>query len=142
MNIDWTNPLIKVSQHFSVQEALWLPSWNRMANEDDGLNDAVKANLITLMNAMDQVRDFLDKPIKVHVAYRPSAYNKQIGGATHSAHVLGLAMDFDAGEDCDDTRAALLPMLETWGMRMEKKDGSNWIHLDLMPPNPNRYFIP
>lgn len=139
--VDWNDPNSKISNHFTVHEATWLPTWNRMANETDGLDDTVKANLIKLCLAMDIVRDFIGKPINVHVTYRPPAYNKLIGGATHSAHVLGLAMDFDCGENCDDTRQKLIPMLESWNMRLENHNGP-WCHLDLMPPNPNRYFIP
>lgn len=141
--LDWTDPTAKVSNHFTVKECIWLPSWNRMANENDGLDDTIKTNLETLCQAMDIVRDFLGKPINVHVTYRPEEYNKQIGGATHSAHVLGLAMDFDCGEDCNETRAKLLPMLEQWNMRMENHNGP-WVHLDCnpVPEGGHRFFIP
>lgn len=143
-DIDWTDGSVKVSSHFSVKECLWLPSWGRMANESDGLNDEIKNNLIELCSKMDEVRNFLDAPIKVHCTFRPVAYNKQIGGALHSQHSVGCAMDFDVGGDCDDIRAILEPMLEQWGMRMEKNIGGNWIHLDIgnIPPGGHRYFIP
>lgn len=140
--MDWTNPLIKLTDHFTVKEALWLPTWGRLATSADGLDEVTKANLVKLFHKMDQIRETLGKPINVHVSYRPAAYNAQIGGAQHSAHVLGLACDFDAGEDCDATRATLEPLLEQLGVRMERKPGSGWVHIDLMSPHPNRYFIP
>ena len=144
-DIDWTNPSVKVSSHFSVRECLWLPSWGRMANESDGLNDEVKNNLIELCAKMDIVREFLGVSINIHVTYRPEAYNKQIGGASHSKHFIGSAMDWDAsGMNCDDVRARLEPMLEQLDMRMEKLPQSGWVHLDTgnVPSGGHRYFIP
>jgi len=143
--IDWTNPDCKVSNYFSVRECLWLPTWNRMATEDDGLNDDIKDSLVKLCTQMDLVRDFLGQPISVHVTYRPEEYNKLIGGASNSAHKYGQAMDWSiVGDNCDDLRAKLEPQLEQWNMRMEKLPGSNWVHLDIreLAPGGNRYFKP
>lgn len=110
---------------------------------------------------MDSVRDLLnaqygsDKGINVHVTIRPTSvnspgsihnegnYNILVGGAAHSAHISGLAMDWDFGMmNCDEIRAKVLPELDRLGLRMENAPGTNWVHLDLNPPNPNRYFIP
>jgi hypothetical protein len=145
--IDWTNPDDMVSSHFSVKEAIYLPTWGRMATEEDGLNDEVKSNLIKLFTVMDQVRDYFNTPIHVHVTYRPAAYNKQIGGALNSSHIQGLACDFDVvGMVCEVARQKILTdnMLETWNMRMENNgSSSNWIHLSIdWIPGHNRYFLP
>jgi hypothetical protein len=158
MAIDWSNPQCPISTHFTVHEALWLPSWGRHATVADGLNDAVKANLVSLFAKMDVVRNFINKPIRVHVAYRPPKYNAlpSIGGAKHSAHMAldnCAAVDWsadmdgdglDGSKDCDYLRSILLPMLPAWNMRMEKRPGSNWVHLDDKPllPGGNRYFLP
>jgi len=150
MTTNWNDPTSLVSQHFTVRECTYLPSWGVCH-----LPTAIeKSNLTRMALVLDKVRDIVGKPIKIHVWIRPDVahcpinphdgedYNKLIGGAPHSAHVHGLAVDFDCGEDCDKTRATLEPLLAQLGVRMEKKVGSNWIHLDLLPPNPNRYFIP
>lgn len=147
MSINWDNPDDKVSNHFSVRETLYLPIWNRMANESDGLDDTVKANLITLCGKLDQLRDVLAMPINVHVTYRPSAYNALIKGAPNSYHVQGLAMDFNVvGQDCEDTRQYILSnkVLELLNMRMEDNGTSApWIHLDCgWEPGKNRFFKP
>src|ERR1700756_219546 len=103
MVIDWSNPNYMVSKHFAVKEALYLPTWGRMATEADGLDDTVKSNLIDLFKRLDQLRDVLGKPIRIHVAFRPDAYNKLIGGAPDSAHKYGKAADFDVeGMSCDE----------------------------------------
>jgi uncharacterized protein YcbK (DUF882 family) len=145
--VDWTNPDCKVSKYFTVKEMIYLPTWKRMANETDGLNDQIKENLINLAMDMDIVRDYFDKPINVHVTYRPLEYNKAIGGALHSAHSEGEAMDFDiVGMTCDEVREELVSknLLDKWGMRCEKAPGSNCVHLDYrqLAAGGNRYFIP
>lgn len=142
--IDWSNPNEKISDHFTVRESIWLPSWNRMATPEDGLNDEVNENLIYLFHAMDKIREFIAKPIRVHVAYRPVEYNREIGGARASAHIIGKAVDWDCGEFCDETRMRLISMLKVWDVRMENRQGSNWVHIDTMPvvDGGNRYFYP
>lgn len=141
-----------VSKFFSVKELLWLPQWNRMASFQDGVNPQKLDALKDLAFHMDIVREFVNKPIIVHVTYRSTAYNALVGGAQNSPHMcLGhwAAMDFnvdglDTGAGCDAMRALFEPMLETWGLRMEKLPGADWVHLDSHPvlPGGERYFIP
>ena len=146
--IDWTDGAAKVSSHFTVHELLYLPTWKRLANEADGLDATIKANLTELAKAMDVVRDYFGKSINTHVTYRPLEYNKQIHGSLHSQHSVGLAMDFDvSGMTCGDAIRQILKddMLEKWGMRCENNgENPSWIHLDLKPlaPGGNRYFKP
>lgn len=145
-DIDWTDASIQITPHFSVKDALYLPTWSRLANESDGLNDEIKENIIALFNKMETVREYFgNNPINVHVTYRPPAYNKLIGGAANSNHMQGLAMDFDiAGISCDDVRTKIVDnkLLDLWDMRCENKPGSNWIHLDNGPVIYSRFFIP
>ena len=136
--IDWTNPSSKVSKYFTVKEALYLPTWNRMANDKDGLNDEIKTNLVALFAKMDLIRDFFGVAVLVHCAYRPEEYNKLIGGAPKSAHKIGKGCDFHVESlNCDFARdkiilAGLLDRLE---LRMESKPKSNWVHVDMYPPS-------
>lgn len=147
--VDWNNPASKVSKYFTVKEMTYLPSWKvcHLPSEEE------KVNLIKLANKMDQIREFLGRPINVHCAIRPilncpgnpnhgKDYNAYIGGAPKSGHRLGSACDFDCGENCDSTRAKLLPKLAEFGIRVEALAASTWVHVDLMVPHPNRYFIP
>lgn len=135
--IDWTNGAQKVSEHFTVREMIYLPTWKRSALESDGLDATVKANLLILAKAMDQVREYFGKSVNVHVTYRPLEYNKAIHGALHSQHSVGSAMDFDVvGMTCGDAIRQIVKdnKLEDWKMRCED-NGENpaWIHLDLKP---------
>jgi hypothetical protein len=147
-DIDWSNPESQISHWFSVKEALWLPTWNRMADENDGLDDNIKNNLTTLFAQMDHVREFFACPIVVHCAFRPAAYNQLVGGAKSSPHMEGMAVDFHVSEfndgpGCDKVRELLEPSLEALQMRMEKNPGGNWVHLDRREPGPGgRFFKP
>lgn len=143
--MDWTKPNDAISKYFKVKEALWLPQWQRLANDKDGLNKNYQYNLIKLFETMDKVRETVKKPIIVHVAYRPPEYNALIGGATKSAHMTGQACDFHVlGMSCDEVRTLLLPELERLKIRMEDKPGSSWVHIDIkaVVPGGVRFFKP
>jgi len=145
--IDWTDGAQMVSKYFTVHNMIYLPTWKRLANEADGLNEEIKENLIKLGQKMDTVREYFSKPINVHVTYRPLEYNKAIGGALHSAHSDGMAMDWDLmGMTCDEVREKLVTdkCLDTWAMRCEDAPKTNWVHLDYreLKPGGHRFFIP
>lgn len=95
---------------------------------------------------MDVVRDFLDVPIFVSVAYRPEKYNELIGGASDSAHLCMhnyAAVDWACSIPCPEVRLRLLPRLEEWGLCMEDNGLGNWVHLDNKPPRQTgRFFKP
>lgn len=145
--IDWSNPDFHVTEHFTVHDLIWLPSWNRLANEADGLDEVTKSNLVNLAHSMETVRAFFGKPIVTHVALRPVEYNKTIpGAALHSAHTEGKAMDFHVKDiDCATARKMIndAGKLEEWQMRMEDISG-NWVHLDTRPlkAGGHRFFKP
>jgi hypothetical protein len=152
IQIDWNDPESNISTHFKVKEALNLPSWNTLhipSNQE-------KINILKQAAIMDVIREFLNTSINVHCWIRPilnnpgsvhngEDYNALVGGATHSAHILGIATDFDVtGMICDDVRSKLEPMLEQWNIRMEYNPGSNWVHIDCQTPpiGGHRYFKP
>lgn len=138
--MNWLDPKEKISNHFTVKEACWLPSWGKLYSP----TAQEQTNILKTAAIMDKIRDLLEKPIIIHCWIRPVAYNKAIGGAPASMHISGLAADFDAGENCDITRTALLPYLSKWRIRMENMPGGPWVHIDLKPINVDsqRYFKP
>lgn len=138
---------MRISKHFSVKEALQLPQWNRRATKQDGLTLEVWENLKLLFSKMDVIREHFGCQIIVHCAYRPPAYNAQVGGARGSSHLSGMACDFHVvGMSCDAVRAEILKagLLEKLGLRMEDLPNSNWCHVDLRKPGPSgkRFFKP
>lgn len=150
--IDWTDPNCKISEYFTVKEAIWFPQWNRLATEEDGLTEAVKTSLLRTFIKMDRIRAYIGKPIKVHIAFRSKDYNTLVKGAKASAHLIGNAVDFSAnmgldsvGANCDKIKELLVPVLEEWELRMEDNGaGASWVHIDRnpVPAQGNRYFKP
>ena len=146
MNIPDPTQKIPGCPHFTWQEALWLPQWSRIASQEDGLNEEILESLKTTFKALESLRTFFGKPIKVHVAYRPDAYNRLVKGAKGSAHTKGMAVDFSIpGIACDEVREKIIQnkLLEALGVRMEDLPGSNWLHIDTRSPGPSgRFFKP
>jgi zinc D-Ala-D-Ala carboxypeptidase len=150
MNIDWTDGTAKISEHFTVKEACYLPSWQVMHIP----SDEDKENILKQASKMDLIRDFLGVPINVHCWIRPilnnpdsphhgEDYNALVKGAKNSSHKIGLATDYNAqGLNCDDVRSKLESKLDEWQIRMEKMPGGNWVHNDCAEVISNRYFIP
>jgi uncharacterized protein YcbK (DUF882 family) len=143
VGLDWNDPNSLLSQYFRVHEALYLPTWGRLATEDDGLTDEIKENLLDLCSKMDQIREFLGFPMNVHCMYRPPSYNLVIGAPENDVHSLGQAVDFDCNPDLtiDEIRDKVLPVLDKYNIRMERNT-STWIHLDTHPVGNARYFYP
>ena len=150
-SINWSDRKAKLSEHFVVGEATYLPSWGcyHMPSEEE------KKSILEICQKLEKIRKILGKPIKVHVWIRPSKlnnpknpqhgkdYNKAIGGAPRSAHRLGKAVDWHAkGISCDKVRKILASELEKLKIRMENNKGKNWIHIDTYPVKKNRFFKP
>lgn len=153
--IDWDNPRAAISDHFTVHEATWLPSWKvyHTPSEEE------KENIVEMAAAMDKVRKQVNRPIIVHCWIRPlkvncpgsnrhrKNYNKAVGStATKSAHIIGRAVDyhvsgFAGAGGCNTVRVSLLPYLERYGLRMEDIDGA-WVHNDIQPVVNNRFYKP
>jgi len=77
----------------------------------DGSYIPMKEKAIEMIQA---VRDELDKPIIINSAYRSPAYNKKIGGAPASKHMLAEAIDFSVpGMRPVDVYAVVLYVVQT-----------------------------
>jgi len=150
-DIDWTNPHAKVSKYFTVGETLWLPTWQ----EYHMPSKSEKKNILKFAQTMDIIREFLGRPISVHVWTRPVVanipgsknngkdYNALINGAPKSSHRFGRACDWHAiGMTCDAVRTKLKPKLKEFKIRMEDKQGSNWTHIDNKRVIFKRFFKP
>lgn len=58
-------------------------------------NDGADVVLISdeLVTLLQNIRDHFGKAVVINSAYRTETYNKKVGGATHSQHILGTAAD-------------------------------------------------
>lgn len=140
--INWNDPKSKVTAHFTVEDACMLHSWNRLANEADGFTPELKALVILTLKKMEEIRTFLGCPVNVHCTFRSQEYNQKVVKAIpNDVHAQGLAIDFDCNGHMtiDEVHAKLEPVLERYGVRMERNTPT-WVHLDLHPVKNARYF--
>ena len=93
--------------------------FKELITTDTGLDNSVScdshlANLATLWNTLNYIRERFGAPIIVNSAYRTDAVNKQVGGAKRSLHKQGRAADI---RPKDRTR-----LDELWAMLAAEKD--------------------
>lgn len=153
--INWSDPKCKISKHFTVHEATFLPSWRiyHLPSEEE------KVEIVKLATIMDNLRDKLNKPFIVHVWIRPKKvncpsstrhgqdYNLFIGSTSKkSGHIFGQAIDFHVSgmagpNSCNLVREDIKPELERLNIRMEDIQGG-WIHIDTKSVGRKRFFKP
>lgn len=141
--INWTDPNAMISLYFTVSQCLFLPTWHRIANEHDGLNNNIKYNISKICHKLDVIQTLLNSPVKIHSFYRPPDYSPLVGGFIDDVHTTGEACDFSVpGMTMDHIKEVLVPLLEGLEMRMEYGTNTH-IHMDIHPPGPRgRYFRP
>ena len=138
-SIDWTDPSQKVSQHFTVGEAITLHSWNRLATLEDGLTEDVKAQLVKTCQIMDEVRETIGVPINVNCTFRSVKYNQEVlHSLPNDVHAKGMAIDFDCNSKLtiEQTKEKVRPLLAKLNIRMEGGT-TTWIHLDTKAVGPS-----
>lgn len=133
-----------VGKYFKWGELLFLPSWNLYVFPDE----TSKFNLIKLASKLDLIRDHFNRPINIHCAYRPRAYNDYLRKyenyqtATNSCHIFGEAADFHVeGLDCDEVKLELEKHLDDYQIGLEDS-GSTWIHVDVNINHVGKFFKP
>lgn len=83
-----------------------------------------------LVNALQKLRENINKPIIVVSGYRCSKHNIEVGGAKESMHVKGLAADIRVdGMSIQELYEAVLaiPAFSDGGVGIYK----TWIHVDI-----------
>lgn len=95
----------------------------------------ISDNIDKLLESLNKFRNEYAKPMIVSSGFRPPSLNKAIGGATKSAHCLGLACDF---KDSDGRLAQFAiemdkqGKLKEWGLWLENPEKTpGWVHLDI-----------
>lgn len=133
------------STYFRWKDALWVPKWGVTVFPSKEQYDGI----IKLATRLELPRGFLGPSWTVTSWLRPKYYNEWkdpygVGGSQRSAHMEGLAIDFQVfGMNADTARNYLKANLEMYKLRMEDLPGSNWIHLDARDPiMGNRFFKP
>jgi len=101
-------------------------------------------NCIILLNRLNDAFFFLKiNSAKINSGWRPSDYNKMIGGAKNSLHITAQACDIADGQR---TLSVVLTdkVLEKCNLWIEDPAYTkSWIHFQIVPPkSKRRKFIP
>lgn len=108
-------------------------TWNEVF-KNEKLSDGIPIlevfeNALKLAVYLQEIREEIKLPINVHCWVRQPKHNKRVAGAKLSAHLNGLAIDFDVKNmTSEQTRAYIKAM--RLPVRVEAEtDG--WVHIDL-----------
>jgi zinc D-Ala-D-Ala carboxypeptidase len=103
------------------------------------------ANVQLVADLMESVRALLGgHPLTINSWYRCPALNRAVGGSPKSAHMLGLAVDF---EPITMTNDAAFQVIATSALEFDQlihertKSGADWIHVALADHPPRRQVL-
>lgn len=122
--------MTQLTEHFSLEEL----SRSEKATElgiDNTPPDVVIGNLRKVAELLEQIRTLLgNKPIKINSGYRGLDLNIAVGGAKHSSHMKGCAVDFvcpSFGTPHQIMDAILASDIQFHRMIYEH----TWVHIDI-----------
>ena len=68
---------------------------------------------IELVEKLQAIREYIDRPIIIVCGYRTKSYNEICGGAMKSKHLTGEAIDFTIKDFCNAGQEVMSPMNDT-----------------------------
>lgn len=126
-------PTTMLSEHFSLAEFTYSTTASQCGIDNTPTPEAM-TNLERLAAVMEKVRHICgDNPVTITSGYRCSDLNKACGGATASAHLYGLGVDFIVPAFGDPLAVckAIEPHLVELGVDQLIWEYEDWIHLGL-----------
>ena len=90
-----------------------------------------------LILKLQDLRYLINKPIKITSGYRCSAYNKSIGGYSHSPHLAGEGADIQVKGMSIITLAMIASKIA--GIRLGIY--FSHLHIDIRPAIPSKYWL-
>jgi uncharacterized protein YcbK (DUF882 family) len=95
--------------------------------------DHLLCNVQILATNLQVLRDELDEPIRLNSGYRTPEYNKKIGGAKNSQHLLGKAADITVKSKIPKQLAAVIEKLIAQGKMRQGGIGvyKGFVHYDV-----------
>ena len=91
----------------------------------------------TLVSKLQELRDIINKPIKITSGYRCKRENKKVGGSVHSPHLLGEGADIQVKGIATVTLAMIACKIK--GIRIGIYPSH--LHIDVRPANPSKYWL-
>jgi hypothetical protein len=132
-----------LTKPFSWAEAARSPTAVRR-KIDNTLPIELFANVEYTAHQMERVRLLLGRPIRVNSWYRCPALNAAVGGSKTSAHMRGMAVDFEP------VGMPLMQAFETlavWDGPFDQlihegtRDGADWIHIGFTNGTPRQEVL-
>ena len=107
--------------------------WEFRCRDGTDVPEEYMDNVQELAENLQVLRDFIGKPINVISGYRSPTYNRKIGGARRSQHLLAKAGDLIVnGMTPDEVKAAIVELIKEGKM---KKGGvglyTHFTHYDI-----------
>lgn len=84
---------MQITDNFNLIEFEIYNPEHGLINPNQIIVASVKNNVIRTANNLQVFRDFIKMPVNISSGYRAPIYNKLVGGAKHSQHLLGKAVD-------------------------------------------------
>jgi hypothetical protein len=127
--------MTQLTEHFSLEE-LTRSDYATLHNINNTPTDIrIIGNLEALAELMERIRKLLGDPISVSSGYRCPKVNTAIGGSKTSAHLQGMACDFNAvGYDAKGAALKIAPLVKEFGIDQliyEVRDNTEWVHVGM-----------
>jgi hypothetical protein len=123
---------MRLSPNFTLAQLIRSDTAERLGIDNHPGPDHV-ANLVRLAAALEDLLALLGRPLAISSGYRSPALNAAVGGAPHSRHALGLAVDFT----CAGFGSPLVVARAIAGspLRFDQliHEYGRWVHLGLEP---------
>lgn len=118
-----------ITQHFTVGEIIC---------KDGSPTYVINSEVL---EGLEKLREIVGKPININSGYRSESYNKKVGGAKDSQHVLGNAIDFHVS---GMTTQQIYDIIKKNNMLGEVFKGvglyNTFVHVDVRPNPHSRGF--
>lgn len=127
-----------LTPHFTLEELTYSDT-ALACGIDNAPDEQARNNLVRLAQVLEQVRALLDGcSITITSGYRCPALNSQVGGASNSAHLYGLACDWVCPEFGNATEICryLEDLVTTLGIDQLIWEYGDWVHLGLSAGDP------
>lgn len=102
---------MRITENFSLSEF--------DCKDGTELPTALLPNVLDLADNLQVLRDYLGVPVSINSAYRTLEYNRKIGGATNSQHLLGKAADIVVESKTPDEVANIIKYLISEGKMVQ-----------------------
>ena len=142
------NEIEESLKNISTDNFYYEEYFDSITAEEKDINN-VPANLAIVRNAaftlkkLQQIRNYIEKPIYITSGFRSEKLNKEVGGSPKSQHMLGLAVDIVCPGITEETLAKKIRRSTVIIDQciIEYKGDSSWVHVGFKQQSRNSFLI-